>query len=147
MRFSSHSTTVGLVFCSLFPALAQAETVACHTTYGGETKQLIVHPTSAPYAVKSIAVGSYFRFRVVFRNRPADTAAIRIYAFADQDDGPALIHQATYPYPPARGNAGPFGFSGQHFVYEPESGAELQYWCEWRPETRPENRSRERGAR
>ena len=80
----------------------------------------------------SIAVGSYFRFRVVFRNQPADLAAIKVYTYADRDDGAVLIHQSTYPYPPRPSKNSPYGFSGLHHVYEPVRDGELQYWCEWR---------------
>ena len=107
------------------------EAVVCHYTYGGETKSLRAEPVGSAYTVDSIAVGSYFRFRVVFRNRPTDLASIKVYTYADRDDGPVLIHQATYPYPP-RPSRPPYGFTGLHYVYEPVRDGELQYWCEWR---------------
>jgi len=108
------------------------ESIVCHYTYGGETKSLRAEPVRSGYSVDSIAVGSYFRFRVVFRNRPADLAAIKIYTYADRDDGPVLIHQATHPYPLGRSTNSRFGFSGLQHVYEPVRDGELQYWCEWR---------------
>ena len=107
------------------------EAVVCQYTYGGETKSLRAEPVDSGYTVDSIAVGSFFQFRVVFRNRPADRAAIKVYTYAGRDDGPVLIHQATYPYPP-RSSSSPYGFTGLHYVYEPERDAELQYWCAWR---------------
>ncbi len=118
----------GFVFLA---APAYAEQVICHYTYGGETKQLVGEPVSSPYTVKGVQVGSYFNFRVVFQNRPADLASVKVYTYADRDDGPVLIHQATYPYPPASRRAAPYGFSGLHFVHEPMRDGELQYWCEF----------------
>lgn len=113
-------------------ASARAEEVVCHYTYGGETRDIRVGPVNTAYSVAMIEVGSYFRFRVVFQNRPADLAAVKVYTYADKDDGPVLIHQATYPYPSAR-HPSPYGFSGLHHVNEPVRDGEMQYWCEWKP--------------
>lgn len=106
---------------------AQAASVACHLTYGGETRIVSAAPTSDPYSVAPVAVGSYFLFRIVFRQQPADLAAIKLYTYADRAGGPTIIHQATHPYPPP---AAAHGFTGRHFVYEPARDGELQYWCE-----------------
>lgn len=113
----------------LLPAAVHAEQALCHYTYGGETKQLAASPVASPYAVPDIAIGSYFHFRVVFQKQPADLASIKVYTYTERDDGPVLIHQATYPYPPAS-RAARYGFSGLQFVYEPMGDGELQYWCE-----------------
>lgn len=109
---------------------APAGAVACHYTYGGETRTLLARPTASPYAVQGVAVGSYFRFRVVLQGTPADLASLKVYTYADRDDGPLLIHQASFPYPLHADAAAPYGFSGLHFVYEPLRDGELQYWCE-----------------
>ena len=119
------------LLASAASAPALADEVACRYTYGGETKLLVALPVASPYAVPTIAVGSYFRFKVVFQKEPADLAAVKIYTYADKDEGAVPLHQATYPYPPA-GN-GPYGFTGLNFVYEPVRDGELQYWCELRP--------------
>lgn len=108
---------------------AKAEQVVCHYTYGGETKVLVANPMKSPYMAKGIKVGSYFQFRLVFQNEPADLAVIKIYTYVDRDEGPALIHQASFPYPPADKATSPYGFSGLQFVYEPVRDSELQYWC------------------
>lgn len=110
-------------------AAAHAGQVVCHYTYGGETKSLAALPVASPYAVEGIAVGSYFQFRVVFQSKPASLASIKVYTYADRDEGPVLIHQATYPYPPASRPNARYGFSGLHFVHEPVRDGELQYWC------------------
>ena len=117
---------------ALAGACFASESVVCHYTYGGETKSLRAEPVRSGYTIDSIAVGSYFRYRVVFRNEPADLAAIKVYTYADRDDGPVLIHQATYSYPPRTSKKTPYGFSGLHHLYEPVRDGELQYWCEWR---------------
>lgn len=118
-----------LVSSLLFAAVAaaHAETVACHLTYGGETHTVNARPTTLPHAVAPVAVGSFFLFRIVFRQEPADLAGIKLYTFVDRDEGPTLIHQASYPYPPP---AAVHGFTGRHLVYEPLRDSELQYWCE-----------------
>lgn len=121
---------------------ATAQQVLCHYSYGGETRTLAASPVSSPYAVKAIDVGSYFHFRVVFQDRPADLASVKIYTYADRNDGPLLVHQASYAYPPVVGRDGhgtpgtPGGFTGWQSVYEPVRDGELQYWCEVSPAAR-----------
>ena len=124
------------------PALpaGAVEQVLCHYTYGGETRELVAQPVASPYAVKAIDVGSFFHFRVVFQDQPADIAAIKIYTYADRDDGPLLIHQASYAVPRIEGRVSPEragGFTGWQYVYEPMRDGELQYWCELSPSAQP----------
>lgn len=118
--------------------VAGAGQVVCHYTYGGETKTLAVHPAASPYAEKGVKVGSYFQFRPVFQSEPA---ALKVYTYVDRDESPALIHQATFPYPPAGIATGPHGFTGLHFVYEPVRDSELQYWCDMSAANEPEKSS------
>ncbi len=117
-------------FAMALASTAHAEQVICHYTYGGETRQWVAMPVLSPYGVKSIAVGSYFHLRVVFQKEPADLASIKVYTYADGDDGPVPVHQATYPYPPPRTSAARYGFTGLHWVYEPTRDGELEYWCQ-----------------
>lgn len=122
----------------LLPCAAGAEEVACHYDYGGEAKVLVAKPVASPqavYAVPAIEVGSHMKFRVVFQTAPRDQASIKVYAYAAEDDGATLVHQATYPYPlpPTGGEKPRYGFTGLLAAYEPALGAELQYWCELRP--------------
>lgn len=114
----------------LFGSSTHAATVACHITYGGETRTVQAVAVTTPYSVPVIQVGSYFLFRLVFQDQPKDHAAIKTYIYADADRGasPVPLHQAIFPYPPSQ--AGRYGFSGLHFVYEPLRDGELQYWCE-----------------
>ena len=109
-----------------------ATQTVCHYDYGGESKVLTAKPVSSPYEVPVVQVGSYFQLRVVLQLQPRDQASIKIYVYADTDDGAAPLHQATYPYPPPQAR-GRYGFTGLHFVYEPKRDGELQYWCEVRP--------------
>ena len=142
---------VGTALAGLVPAApALAQQVLCHYTYGGETRTLAAAPVSSPYAVKAIDVGSFFHFRVVFEERPAeaDAAAVKIYTYADRDDGPMLIHQASYAYPPVDGRAAsprPGGFTGWQSVYEPVRDGELQYWCELPAAAQPPRATHEAG--
>ena len=111
------------------PAMpTQAASIACHVTYGGETRTISAAPTTQPLAVAPIPIGSYFLFRIVFRQEPADLATIKLTTYADRIEGPTIIHQATYAYPPAP--AVVHGFTGLNFVYEPVRDGELRYWCE-----------------
>lgn len=118
------------ILALLLSAPAAAEQLLCHTTYGGETQVHRVAPVSSPYGVKGIHIGSYFLFRPVFQNAPADLASIKLYTYVDRDGGPAMIHQASYAYPPRPEASGHHGFTGLHRVYEPVRDSELEFWCE-----------------
>lgn len=109
-------------------APAAADQVACHLSYGGETRVVVAQPVASPYAVAPVAIGSFFLFRIVYRDQPADLAGIKLYTYAAHDSGPTLIHQASYPLPALA--AGDYGFTGHHAVYEPLRDGELHYWCE-----------------
>lgn len=110
-------------------AAPAGEQVVCHLTYGGETRTLraaAVTQAQAVYDLAPVAIGSYFLFRIVFQRTPRQQASIKLYTYADRNEGPVLIHQARYPYPPPPGAR---GFTGEHWVYEPVRDGELQYWC------------------
>ena len=127
--FPSLFMVLWLVFAA--PALAGPSSVVCHYTYGGETKSLSARAVESPYAVPAIEVGSFFLFRIVVQTRPADIASVKIYTYAGRDDGPVLIHQATYPYPLTHSVVRPaYGFTGLQYVCETTRDGELQYWCE-----------------
>jgi hypothetical protein len=113
-----------LLTAAFFSALAQAETVVCHLTYGGTSHRIEAGPAASPYTVPVVQVGSYFLFKLVFEER----SAIKTYVYADRDAGPQPLHQATFIWPVL--NAGPYGFTGRHLVYEPVRDGELEYWCE-----------------
>lgn len=146
LRFLNHSSlpyasqVLGSVLALMVSIGVHAEQVICHYTYGGITQQITAKPLSSPYAVKAIEIGSYFLFRVVFQNSPADIASVKVYTYSDRDEGPVLIHQATFLYPPVTSDDAPYGFSGLHFVYEPMRDGELQYWCQLTP-SKPADKS------
>lgn len=107
------------------PALpVQAEQVVCHLNYGGQIQVVSAQASDTPYQIKPIAIGTYFLFRIAFRTTPTDLAGIKLYTYVDQASGPALIHQASYPYPVAK------AFTGSQRVYEPVRDSELEYSCE-----------------
>jgi hypothetical protein len=128
MAANTKALAVATLVTAALPALA--EHVDCHLTYGGETRLISAAPVVSPYEVKATAIGSYFLFRIVFRKEPADLAAIKIYTYADRNEGAAIIHQATWSWPPPAASA--HGFTGLNFVYEPVRDGELQYWCEFK---------------
>lgn len=108
-------------------AAVAAPQLACHYTYGGETRTLRTprHEVAARYSLEPLAIGSYFLFRPVF-----EPGAVKLYTWVDHPDGPALVHQATYPHPAATRPRGRYGFTGEQRVYEPVRDSELEYWCE-----------------
>jgi hypothetical protein len=120
---------------SATPAFAKAREpkVLCHYTYGGEEKSLAVTPTRQPYTVEPIALGSYFLLKVVLQTKPRDEAGINIYVYADKEPLPVPLSQARFPFPPRAVGASGYGFTGQHWVYEPIRDGEMQYWCEMLP--------------
>jgi hypothetical protein len=109
-------------------AWAADEQVLCHVDYGGETRELRADATRSPYTVAPVSVGSYFLFRIVFEREPAALAAVKLYTYADRDEGAVPIHVAEFPLPLAAG--GRFGFTGMQRVYEPVRDGELEYWCQ-----------------
>lgn len=125
-----------LIFAAWTCGIAQAETVACHVSYGGETQVIRAQPATTPYTVAPTSIGSYFMFRLVFERQPPGLAAIKLYTYADRDppQGAVLLHQADYLYPPppADKRNGHYGFTGLQRVYEPIRDGELYYWCEWK---------------
>ena len=116
-----------LIASALITALAlpaQAEQVVCHLNYGGQEQSVIAQPSDSPYNIKPTSIGSYFLFRITFRTAPPELAGIKLYTYVDHANGPALIHQASYPYPVAK------AFTGTQRIYEPVRDSELEYHCE-----------------
>ncbi|GAA5169408.1 hypothetical protein [Viridibacterium curvum] len=107
-----------------------ASKVVCHVTYGGAAQRIEAQPVASPYKVPVVEIGSYFLFRIVLQTAPRELAAAKIYTYADQEDSPVIIHQASHPWPAA--NRRQYGFTGLQRVYEPMRDGELEYWCEAR---------------
>lgn len=123
-----------LLLAALTCHFAQAETVACHVSYGGETQVIRAQPAATPYSVAPTSIGSYFMFRLVLELQPPGLAAIKLYTYADREppQGAVLLHQADYLYPPPPVDPrnSHYGFTGLQRVYEPIRDGELYYWCE-----------------
>ncbi len=111
---------------------AFADSVSCHIIYGGENFTVTAQPTDDPYRVKGEKIGRYFEFKVSYVTSPADLAALAIYVSATSSGESVLIHQAKYRADITNA-AGPWGFTGFNFVYEPSKSSEIQYWCEKQP--------------
>ncbi|GAB4059975.1 hypothetical protein [Uliginosibacterium sediminicola] len=118
--------SLALLASSATPAATPG--VQCHVSYGGETRTLRAQPVASPYAVPTVQIGSYFLFRIVLQTTPRDTAAAKIYVYADHEDSPVIIQHSTHAWPLS--NRPQFGFSGLQRVYEPVRDGELEYWCE-----------------
>lgn len=139
---ASRAKLLSGLFAAALGFAAQADSVVCHVTYGGENRRIEARPTTAPYNVAPTPIGSYFLFRIVFRQEPAELAGIKLYTYANRDSGPLIIHQASYPYPVRNATrqgdvllGANQGFSGLNLVYEPVRDGELQYWCELQADT------------
>ncbi len=118
---------------ALDTAVAAPSGILCRIEYGGETRLLRAAPQESPYSGETHSVGSFFRLRLVLETPREGTALFKIYVYADADDGPALIHQAIQPIPPASSAPAPYGFTGFNLVYEPLRDGELGYWCALEP--------------
>ncbi|MEP6908271.1 MAG: hypothetical protein ABI858_09865 [Pseudoxanthomonas sp.] len=108
---------------------ANASTAHCHLIYGGENSTVDATPTDQPYLVAGKRIGKYFEFKLVYVDRPATGAAIKIYTYSTVSGESVLLHQATY-LPPFDSRNDAFGFTGMNSVYEPSKSSEFQYWCE-----------------
>jgi hypothetical protein len=104
----------------------------CTYSASGDTRTIVVTPTSDPYGVAPVEAGERFALKVVYVTEPADVAGVRIYAYEVEAGGPVLLHEGKYPLPVAGGSApGRVEFTGREFVYEHELGRELAYSCAW----------------
>jgi len=112
------------------PATPDGNPVRCHLTAAGETHIVSSAFSAAVYEDIPLKVGSAFLFRIVAGRDSTGSGSIRLYAYAARKEGPSLIQQVRFRYPPP--SASQFGFTGLQSVYESEWESELQYWCELR---------------
>jgi len=112
------------------PVALGAPQLLCHYTYGGVTNTLRSSPQSNPYTTVPVEIGSYFLFRPQLETAPNGLSAVKLYTYVNKTSGPAIIHQASYPYPAATRSQGKYGFTGLQTVYEPVRDSELSFWCE-----------------
>lgn len=118
---------------SAVAAPASRPQVRCHVDYGGEVRRIeaaAAPDVAAGRSVAPVEIGSYFRFRVLPGPDGRGGWRVRIATYADRDDGPVPIHEATHALPPRQAPTRPHGFTGLQKVYEPVRDGELQYWCE-----------------
>ncbi|HEU5066627.1 MAG TPA: hypothetical protein VFT61_00355 [Sphingomicrobium sp.] len=75
--------------------------------------------------------GGGFRFRLVYDNDRYEGASLNVYVYS-QTTG-KLIEQTLFQFDrqqdPVDQFAGGHGFTGLHYVYAPDSTAQLQYIC------------------
>jgi len=110
--------------------VADQERVACHIDYQGAPFVARAAAVASAYEDAPTPVGSDFLFRIVFQQQPSEHAAIRLYTYANKEEGPTLVHLARFPYPTTLPGGGRFGFTGLQSVFEPVGGGKLDYWCE-----------------
>ncbi len=103
--------------------------VVCRLEYEDKILTTRARAAASAYDDAPLRMEPDFLFRIVYQRAPPEHAAIRLYTYADTPDGPALIHQARFPYPLAPERAAGPGFTGMQTVYQPRTQAELQYWC------------------
>lgn len=120
----------GLLLLLWTPLALAAPQLQCHYRYGGETHTVKSSVQTSPYTGEPVEIGSYFLFRQVFEGGPHGPLAVKLYTYVSLADGPAILHQATFPYPKSTRTHGRYGFTGLQRVYEPIRDSELIYWCE-----------------
>ena len=79
---------------------------------------------------RSVSSGA-FRFRVLYSDDRYEGRTLITYVYSNSTG--KLIEQTLFQLDPRKGLVnqftGGFGFTGLHYVYAPDSAAELQYWC------------------
>jgi hypothetical protein len=76
-----------------------------------------------------VDVSGRFRFKVVYRALPVDSASASVYVY-DAEHGDRLLQEGRYHAPFANGALEPgFGFTGKQLVYS-ANNRELGYSCE-----------------
>jgi hypothetical protein len=123
---------IAICLIAFAAAPALADSVDCHIIYGGENFSAVASPSADPYTVRGEKIGRYFEFKVSYVTMPADFSAISIYVYSTVSGESVLLHQGKYAAE-VQNAAGPWGFTGFNYVYEPSKASELQYWCEKTP--------------
>ena len=101
----------------------------CEILQGGSTLKLQFEPVSDPYVVKAIDINERFRFKAVMVGNEQKVDYIKLYAYYLSAGQALLLHEAKYLSPVPQNNAVPDALTGQHYVYSPELGREMQYGC------------------
>lgn len=89
-------------------------------------------PVVDPYAVKAIDINERFRFKAVMVGSEHKVDYIKLYAYDLSSGQAALLHEAKYLSPVPQKNAISNTLdtlTGQHYLYSPALGHEMQYGC------------------
>jgi hypothetical protein len=126
-----------LVACSAEPTSGRAEGFVCHHAYRPSVNEPISGEGTVSFPDFNTAefAGSEsddLVFHAQYWNGEEDgERALRLWVTAAGFDEP--LTSQLYQLPPDSGPtdqfAGGHGFTGLNYVYHPDSGAELQFWC------------------
>ena len=113
--------------------------LVCELGYAGSVQTLEARPVPAPYAVASVDVGGFgrFRFKPVVIGEGERIDRIALYVYDSSPAQPRLLQQAKYlpPFAPP-GHSGPVALTGEQRLYAGPLERELIYHCTllgWRP--------------
>lgn len=121
---------LAIAFCILVPALGYASpALHCVLENGGETRAVRFTPTSDPYRVESVAVGSAFRFKAVVYREQERVAYVKLYTYYKSPRQAVLLHQASYRSPAAEAAASARSLTGDQRLYSARLGMEFLYNC------------------
>lgn len=131
-RWSSCMQTVllaGLALGFSSVSAVAAPRLSCEILQGGNTLKLQFEPVSDPYVVEAIDINERFRFKAVMVGSEQKVDYIKFYAYYLSSGQAVLLHEAKYLSPVPQKNAIPDTLTGQHYLYSPELGREMQYGC------------------
>jgi hypothetical protein len=103
--------------------LAQADSVVCHITYGGETRLIEAQPVSSPYTVAPTPIGTYFLFRIVFRQEPARSRQYQALCLYQSRHQAGHHPSGQLPLPGEKcGTSGRLPAGNRQWIYRAELG-------------------------
>lgn len=119
-----------VIACLALPGLAQATpALNCLLEHGGETRSVSFAPTSDPYRVESVEVGSAFRFKAVVFSEQERVAYVKLYTYYQSPRQAVLLHQASYRAPLAEPAASARSLTGDQRLFSSRLGMEFLYNC------------------
>lgn len=118
------------IACLALPGLAQATpALICLLEHGGETRSVSFAPTSDPYRVESVEVGSAFLFKAVVFSEQEHVAYVKLYTYYQSPRQAVLLHQASYRAPLAEPAASARSLTGDQRLFSSRLGMEFLYNC------------------
>lgn len=106
-------------------ALLHCEVRACNQIVSVRTRA-----TDNPYVIPAIPIGESFRFKAVMIGDKERIEYIKLYSYYYRQGEYPLLHQASYPQPPAAASSSAAKhFTGQVTLYSPKLERELSYQC------------------